>query len=169
VTPLPAAQVVFVTPPRSATVGGCSAALTLESRDSSGNLSPLDAVTAVALSASPSSGFAFFVDATCSTAVSSVSFAAGGSAATFYFTGTVPGSVAVTATPTGLSAASQTELVLPAAAPTQLVFTSAPQSVTAGVCSGAATLESRDSFGNPQGVVAATTLALSAAPAGAAN
>lgn len=165
VTPLPATQVVFVTPPRSATVGGCSDALTLETRDAAGNVSPVDAVTAVALSASPASGFNFFADAACATPVSSVSLAAGTGSATFRFIGTVPGSVVVTATPAGLSAASQTELVLPAAAPTQLVFTSAPQSVTAGGCSGAATLESRDSFGNPQSVGAATTVTLTAAPA----
>ena len=166
VTPLPADHVVFVTPARSATVGACSSALTLESRDASGNPSPVGATAVISLSSAPSSGFRFFADPGCSTAIGSVSLAAGASAATFYFAGTVPNSVSVTATPSGLASASQTELVLPAASPTQLTFTTTAQSVTAGDCSGAVALETRDSYGNPQAVVSATAVSLGALPAG---
>ena len=42
----------------------------------------------------------------------------------------------------------QAETIVPAA-PDRLVFTSAPQTVTAGSCSGAATVEAHDVHGNP--------------------
>ena len=160
----PPDRVVFLTPARSATVGACSAVLTLQSRDASGNAAPVAAATAVALGASPAAGFGFFSDATCTLAVASVTIASGSSTASFYFKGTVPQPVTVTATPAVLAAASQGELVLPATAPTQLVFTTAPQAVLAGACSGTVTVESRDSFGNTQAVGANTTVNLTAAP-----
>ncbi len=164
VVPAVADHLAFVTPPRSASVGACSSALTVESRDAFGNASAVGAATAVALQAAPASGFGFFSDAACGAGASSATLGAGAFRATFYFRGTVPGSVAVTAAPSGLASVQQAQAVLAADAPSQLAFATAPQRVVAGACSGAAVLESRDSFGNPLAVSADATVALAATP-----
>ncbi|MGC4119799.1 MAG: DUF2341 domain-containing protein [Myxococcales bacterium] len=157
-------HLAFTTAPRSISVGACSVVLTLESQDPYGNPSPIAAATPISLAGAPAAGFGFYSDPACGTSVAAVTLAAGASAADFYFRGTVPGPVGVSATAGGLAGASQTETVLPANTPTQLVFTSAAQRLAAGVCSQAAALETQDSFGNGLAVVADTPVTLEAAP-----
>ena len=166
-TIVPAApdRLVFTTAPQTLTAGACSGAATVEALDVHGNVAPVAALTTVALSATPGTGFAFFDTAGCgSTAVTSVDLAAGASSRTFWFRGTAAGTVTVTANGAGIpAAASQAESIVPGA-PDRLVFTTAPQTVTAGTCSGAATVESLDVHGNVAPVAALTAVALSAAP-----
>lgn len=159
---LPAA-IAFTTAPQSVPAGSCSAVTGLETRDAFGNVATAGSAVAVALAATPSAGFAFFGDAGCVTPVSGATFAAGASAASFWFRGTVTGSVRVDATAPGLAGASQAETISPAAAD-RLAFTTAPQSVAAGACSAAVTVQSRDALGNASAVPAATTVTLSASP-----
>ncbi len=165
VTAAPPDRLAFVTSAQSVTVGACSALATLQSRDPFGNAAPVGAGTAVALVAAPATGFTFYSDAACATAVTSATLAAGTSSTGFYFRGTSPGTVTVTASATGLTAASQAQTLTPAAAPSQLAFTTASLALTAGSCSAQVTVETRDSFGNPQNVGAATAVGLAAAPA----
>jgi hypothetical protein len=162
--PAAADRLVFATAPQAVTAGSCSAAVTVEARDLQGNVAPVAALTSVALSAAPGTGFAFFDAAGCGgTPVTSVDLAAGASSATFWFRGTAAGTVTVTATGAGIpTAATQAETIL-SVAPDRLVFTSAPQTVTAGSCS-SAVLETRDVQGNPTPAAALTPVALSAAP-----
>jgi hypothetical protein len=158
-------QLVFTTPARTASAGGCSGQLTVQSQDSFGVARTVSAATPVNLSAAPATGFTFYSDAGCTAAVASVSIAAGASAASFWFKGTAAGNVGVTAAASGLTSATQTETVSPAA-PGVLLFTTASQTRQAGQCSAVATVQSQDPYGNVSPVVAATTVSLSASPAG---
>jgi hypothetical protein len=164
ITPAVADRLVFATSPQTVGAGACSAVATVQARDPLGNVSALTSATTVALSAAPSTGFAFFSDAGCTSPISSATIAAGGSQASFHFLGNATGSFTVTPSAPGLSSASQLETVVPAAAD-RLAFTTAPQTVTAGGCSAAATVEATDPLGNPSAVAAATTVTLAAAPA----
>ncbi|HET8541218.1 MAG TPA: hypothetical protein VFL83_15190 [Anaeromyxobacter sp.] len=167
VAPAAPDRLVFTTAPRTAAAGACSGAATVEARDAYGNVAPVAALTAVSLAAAPAAGFAFFDAAGCGGApVGSVSLPAAASSATVWFRGTAAGAVTVTATGAGIPvAAAQVETVEPAA-PAAVVFTSAPQTLVAGGCSGAARIELRDAFGNPTADPgAAIGLALSALPA----
>jgi hypothetical protein len=167
-TVVPAApdRLVFTSAPQTLTAGNCSAAATVEARDVHGNVAPVAALTSVTLTAVPAAGFAFFDSAGCGGApVTSVDLAASASSATFWFRDTAAGAVTVTATGAGIpTAASQGETILPAA-PDRLVFTTAPQTVTAGSCSAAVTVEALDLHGNVAPVAALTSLTLTAAPA----
>ena len=96
--------------------GSCSALVTLEVRDSFGNVSPVAAGATVGLTAAPSANFLFYSDATCTTAVTGVPIAPNGSTASFYFRGTGVGAVEVTAAATGLGSVDQTETLSPAPA-----------------------------------------------------
>ncbi len=165
VTAAPPDRIAFLTAAQSVTVGACSSGVTLQSRDASGNASAVAGATAIALTAAPAAGLTFYSNATCTTALTSVTLAAASSSVGFYFRSTAPGAVTLTATPAGLLPASQGQAVTPAAAPSQLAFTTAAPSLAAGNCSGAVTVQTRDSFNNPQNVAAATTVSLAAAPA----
>ncbi|MHB8872469.1 MAG: MopE-related protein, partial [Myxococcaceae bacterium] len=154
---LPPNELVFTTGAQSRVAGICSALATLEVRDSFGNVSPVAAGATVGLTAAPSTGFLFYSDATCVTAVTGVPIAPNGSTAGFYFRGTATGAVVVTAAATGLGSVGQTETVTPAAA-FRLTFLSAAQTLTAGDCSGPVTVRALDSFGNPSPVSGATTV-----------
>src|SRR5206468_2518813 len=92
-----------------------------------------------------------------------VAINAGTSSASFYFKGTLARSVTVTAAGAGLSSPTQVETIAPGS-PTALAFTTAGQSVTAGACSAQVAVEAQDALGNPSGVTASTSVALSAAP-----
>jgi hypothetical protein len=143
-----ATGLAFITTPQTVTAGACSGAATLQARDAWANPTAPSgtAATPVALAAP---GLTLYTDAACATApVTAVSIPAAALSASFYFRGTAAGAATVTATATGLTAVSQTETLVAASA-TQLAFTTAPQTVTAGACSGVATVEARDAWGNP--------------------
>jgi len=164
VTPAPADRLAFVTPPRTASAGACSAVVTIARRDPFGNDSPGAAAT-VALAAMPAAGFTFYSDPGCTMSTTTAGLANGAAQASFYFIGTVAAAETLTVTSAPLMPASQAATVTAAAAPTQLVFTTPPRTVTAGACSAVLTVQSRDSFNNPRSVTANTPVALTGAGA----
>ncbi len=164
ITPAAASQVVFTSAAQTLVVGNCSAAASVQTRDPFGNASPVAAATAVALSSTSATG-TFFSDATCTTAIAQATIASGSSAGGFYFRDTRSGTATLTAAPSGLTLATQLQTFNPAPA-TRLVFTTAALNQLAGACSGAVTLQARDSFGNASNVAAATTVTLATSSTG---
>src|SRR5207237_111736 len=71
----------------------------------------------------------------------------------------------ITAAASGLASATQPETINPAAA-SKLVFTTAAQTLNAGVCSLVATVQSQDNSGNPANVASATTVNLATTSTG---
>src|SRR5207302_791489 len=69
-------------------------------------------------------------------------------------------SPSLTASSTGLTSDTQVETIT-AAGPTRLALITAPQTVTAGSCSGIVTVQSQDALGNPASVTLATVVSLS--------
>lgn len=165
ITPDAPSTLAFVTSSQTVTSGVCSAVATIETRDQYGNPSDVAAATTINLTAAPDLGFTFFSDASCNSAVTSIAVQNGGRQADFYFSGTMAGLVQVTARVTGYTNDARQSETITAAAPTQLVFTTAPQSVAEGTCSGVVGLQSQDTFGNPSNVAQSETITLSAQPA----
>jgi hypothetical protein len=157
-------KVVILAPSQSVTADQCSAAVTVQRQDSFGNpVSIGEPALTVTLTATPSTGFVFYSD-NCQTPVTSVEIPEDESQTTFYFRGTKSGDVTVTPSAPDFSGVGRTETISADSAVT-LVFTTAEQTVTAGSCSGATTVQARDSFGNPAPVTADTVVDLSAVPA----
>lgn len=163
ITPAPPTVLAFTSAPQTVTAGRCSSASNLESRDGFGNVSAVTAATSVTLLASPSAGFTFYSDPSCLTSTLTTTIAASTSSASFWFMGTLPGSVTVTASASGMSSAVQTQTLSSAAQ--RLAFLTAAQSRAAGECSAVVQIESQDMGGSPAPVGSATTVNLVAAPA----
>lgn len=161
--PEDAGHLVFATGAQTLAAGACSAQVTLEARNGAGAPWVVAADTVVDLAASPSAGFAFFSDAACAVEVSSATIAQGQGSTSFWFRGTGPGVVTISATSTTLGIATQVEAVQ-TGIPTALGFATPPQTVAAGQCSGTMRVESRNAAGNPTSVAAGTSIALGASP-----
>jgi hypothetical protein len=160
----PPNKLVFTTAPQTKKANACSGAVTLQAQDSGGNVVTLSSPLNINLAAAPSTGFGFYSDPLCSMAVSQAAIGTGASQATYYFKGTAAGAVTMS---TGSSLAvnpTQVATIQPEVAGA-LVFTNLPLTVTAGVCSAALTLQSRDAYGNASPVAADTAVMLSAMPA----
>ncbi|HET8539026.1 MAG TPA: hypothetical protein VFL83_04045, partial [Anaeromyxobacter sp.] len=168
IVPAPPDRLVFVTSPQTTTAGVCSAVARVESRDPYGNPSPVGALTAAALAAAPSGGFAFHSDPSCATTVTGTSLAAGASAADLYWRGTAAGAVAVTATAGGWTPASQTATVTPGATD-RFAWDAIPSPQAQGVPF-AVTVRARDAWGNATPAFGGTaSLAASAGTASCAS
>jgi hypothetical protein len=117
--PGPASKLVFTNTAVTVTAGVCSSALTVQSQDSSGNVSNVSSTETLAPSASPSAGASFYTDNTCTTTVtaSNLTIPTGSNTATFFFKDAAAGSITLTVTGTGAftangaNAATQTETV----------------------------------------------------------
>ena len=160
INPGPPSALVFTTTAQSRTAGSCSGVATVQLRDSFGNPVSVMAPTPVTLTsnANPPSSFQFFTDAACTgTGVSSTTMAAGSSTASFYFKGTVAGTVEMTATQGGFSVR-QNATITPGT-PTTLAFSQPSMTVAAGDCT-AVTLFSTDDFGNRSNVSGPQTITL---------
>jgi len=153
----------FTSPAQTLPSGVCSAALTLQSQLSSGT--PANVGSTEVLTPSGPAGTSFYTDSGCTTAVTSGSLTipTGSNTANFYMKASVAGSPGITVTGSGAftATATQPETVTPS----KLVFTSTAQTLNAGVCSAALTVQSQDSVGNPSNVGTTETLAPSG-PAG---
>jgi hypothetical protein len=160
-----AAALVFISAPQTLSVGSCSAPVTLQARDAFGNAATVGALLAVALS-SDSAGNTFYSDA-CATPASSVPLAAGASTVTFHFRDTLAGAPVIAVSAPGLAPDPQQSQSIDAATISQLAFTSAPQTLTAGGCSGLVTVQARDAFDNPAAGGAARPIALTSSSPGA--
>src|SRR5207302_1227080 len=110
----------ITTSAQTLTAGTCSAAVTVESRDSVGAATPVPSNYTLSFSGSSTS---FYSDAGCTTQVFSMVFTAGTSTQTFYLRRVVAGLVTVNAS-TGFGSANQTETINADVAST-LAFSSA--------------------------------------------
>ena len=143
----------------------CSPEVDIGVVDALGNVSPRAANTLVNVAVSPS-GIAFFSDAGCALGITQVTILGGSGsngAAKFYFKGNSAAQYTVNLTASGLTLTTQNEAVKAGLA-TQFAFTTSPAPTTAGSCSPALSVQSRDSFGNPSAVTTPVTIALSSAP-----
>ncbi|MCC7386572.1 MAG: hypothetical protein IT384_32335 [Deltaproteobacteria bacterium] len=155
---------VFVTPPRVATAGECSAALTLESRASDGAASTSPQPRAIELTAAPPLDLSFFSDAACATPVASATIAAGSSQVNVYVRATRAGSPILTAAGADFTAIATQLLTVAPAAPAAMVFTSPAPRIQIDACSPPATIELRDAFGNAAPAGATRAVSLTATP-----
>ncbi|HVE84331.1 MAG TPA: PKD domain-containing protein, partial [Myxococcales bacterium] len=155
----PPAELRFSSAAQRLTAGACSGLATVDVYDASGNPTSFSAGATVSLS-STSGTLRFYSNATCTTAITSVAVAAGGSQAGFYFRDTTAGTWQTTATSGALTPANQSQIIDPAA-PARVAFVTTAQTVTAGGCSGAATIHVQDQYGNDSAAGAATALTLS--------
>jgi len=161
--PEEAGHLAFATGAQTLAAGACSAQVTVEARSGTGGPWVVAADTVVDLTASPSAGFAFFSDQACAVGASSATISQGQGSTRFWFRGTAPGVVTISATSQALGTATQVEAVQ-VGGPTALGFATSAQTVAAGQCSGAMRVESRDGGGNPAGVSADTSISLAASP-----
>lgn len=116
VNPGPPSSLGFSTPARTVKAAGCSAAVTVASLDAFGNPSPVGSDLALAVSATPAAGVAFYADAACSTALGSTSIVAGTAGATFYFKRATSGPLRIEVTGavgSGTQTVSQDETIEP--------------------------------------------------------
>jgi len=158
------AQLAFVSAAQALSVGACSAIVTVQVQDASGNAANVSVNTTVTLSAAPAAGMSFYASPSCTGApLGTLVIGTGTSSGTFYFTTTTAGAITLTASAGSLSPANQVETLN--ANPTgALAFITPAQSVAAGACSQAATIQARDGFGNVSPVSADAAIALSASP-----
>ncbi|HVE85973.1 MAG TPA: hypothetical protein VND93_24120, partial [Myxococcales bacterium] len=155
----PPGALAFATAAQTLPAGGCSAVITVQTRDGFGNPSNVSGATAVAL-ATTSTGGRFFTDAACGTApVTQVSISAGTQSASFYYRDTRSGTSTLTATAGSLTGGTQDETVL-AGPRSKLAFLTAAQTLVAGDCSSVATVQFQDQYGNPVPVTAPTVVSL---------
>lgn len=158
-------QLAFATPPRAADVGACSSAsVDLETRSADGMPAPVAAATTVNLRSRNNNLF-FFTNDRCQNARTQVTVPAGGTRASFYFRGSTAGASPIDVTSPGLTPASQ-DAIIRNGTPTSVVFTSAAQTVSAGVCSGAVVLEARNAFGGATSFASQTAAGLTLTPSG---
>lgn len=162
IVPGPPVRVRFATGPQIVPVNQCSAPVTAQLADGSGNPTPSTQAVAVALSATPQAGLTFYADAACSQPVTTLTIAAGNREGAFHFRTTSVGPVALELGAAGLMGDTQTHTIDQAAA--VLAFTSAPQSPWAGECSGPLTIESRDAQGVATPMVGNVIVSLTALP-----
>jgi hypothetical protein len=139
-------RLVFRTAPLTVTAGTCSGIARVASVDAQGNASPVSALTAVTLSATPNTSFKFYSDASCTAEVTSIGITSGGSETSFYFRGTRAGQVTVSTTAQGFTGTLQVQTINPG--PPAVVAFGDSVALQAGNCSTIITVELRDSFGN---------------------
>ncbi len=152
VSPAAASQLVFTTAPQTLTAGVASGTITIALEDSLGN--PVDAATALTVNVAALPAPAR------SRPPRPLTIPAGAATASFQYSDTSAGTPTLTASAGGLASATQKETVNPAAA-SHLAFTTAPQTLTAGIASGTITVALEDSFGNPVDAGSALTVSLS--------
>lgn len=106
------AAVMFLTPPRTERVDGCSPEVVIALTDVQGNRVPAPASTTITLVAVPAAALTFFSDDGCSSQVSSVVIPPGMDQVTAHFRGSAAGTYQLHAQ-TGAASASQDAVVLP--------------------------------------------------------
>ena len=157
VSPAVASQLAFTTAPQTLTVGVASNTITVALEDAFGN--PVDASSGLTVNLSTSSTGGTF------TPGSSLTIPAGASQVSFTYTDTELGTPTLTAAVSGLTSASQQETVSAVVA-SQLAFSTAPQTLTAGVASNTITVSLEDASGNPIDASSNLTVNLSTNSAG---
>ncbi|HYI02376.1 putative metal-binding motif-containing protein [Hyalangium sp.] len=154
----PGNRLIFASAARTAIAGACSQVVQFQAQDAQGNPAPVATTTRVALSAAPPTGFTFYSDAGCTSAVTGLDLTAGTSNGSFYFRGTRAGSVSMSLTASGFTGSLQSATIN-AGPPSVMVFTG-PAPLPAGDCSGLVTVELRDAHDNPTPATSGTTINL---------
>jgi adhesin/invasin len=152
VDPAAASRLAFVTTPQTLTAGVASGTITAALEDAFGNRVSASGALTVALSTTSTKGTF--------SPTSPVTIPAGGSTVSFHYSDTSTGTPVLTAAIGSLTAATQQETVVPAAA-SHLAFTTAPQTLTAGVASNTITVALEDAFGNTVEATSPLTVTLS--------
>jgi hypothetical protein len=159
-------KLAFTTSAQTLSAGACSAAITVQSQDASGNPANPASVEAVALS-SNSPGGTFYNDAACSTAaITNTSIPTSVNTATFFYNDTKAGSSTVTATGSGAFASVITQIeTITAGAASKLVFGQQPSNTLAGgTITPAVTVLIQDQFGNATTSAANVTMGIATNP-----
>ena len=143
--------------PANVGAGICSNALTVARQNAAG----LDtaAGSAVNVTLGSTSGGGYYSNATCTTAITTLSIGANASTASVYYMSTAAGAKTLTASAAGLSNGSFTLTVDPGP-PTQLTLTAVPAILPLNTCSTAVTVQSRDALQNSAPFTASTPLAI---------
>lgn len=162
VNPGAPSKLAFTTNEQTLEVNTCSAVTTVQVRDSSNNPSPVTSNTTVNLTASPSGNITFYLNADCTGPTTSISIPTGQTHGSFYFRDTTAENVTITASNAGLTNATQDQSIT-SPQPTALVFMTAPQTRTAGSCSGLVTVQAQANGSNTT-VTSNTLVDLTAAP-----
>jgi uncharacterized protein (TIGR03382 family) len=156
-------QVRFVGAPQSLWPGQCSANTLIQVTEPGGTPIPQFIPLQVSVASSSSSASLHSTAACGAPGVSTVTIQPGQSSAGFFFQDNTPGTPTLTASVPTLVSATQAQTIRRVA--TQLAIVSAPQTIGAGQCSAAVTVEAQDSGGVPSDVQVDTVVTL----AGAAN
>jgi hypothetical protein len=163
VRPPVAVTLGFASVAAAVAAGTCSPQLAVEVRGADGAPTQVEAATAVALSTA-AAGVTFHLQPGCGdAAVSSVSIPAGQGTGRFHFLTARSGTVAIRVDAPALVSARQAYTVNPGPA-VALAFSSAPQVVGVGGCSGPVAVEVRDVHGNAAQPVGPLAVSLSATP-----
>ena len=143
----------------------CAGPLTVETRDLLNAVAPVSVLTNVTLSSDPS-GVTFFDAAGCAGGgTAAVNIPSGGSTVSFYARATVAASYTLTAAGAGLGEDTQS-FDVSAAAAAKLDFQPSSQTIKAGACSAAVTVERQDPFDNPVAAGGALTVDLASSATG---
>lgn len=163
---LPPTKLAFATPPQTVAVNQCSQPVIIESRTALDQMSAVTLDTPLSITSMPA-GTAFFVDSSCSQALSNPRLTAGSSRLTFYFRVPAlgPGNVLLTVSALTLAQATQNETVSPTPDGLTLTFNVAAQN--AGSCVPATVTAT--AAGAPVAVPMDTTVTLTALPMGGAR
>jgi hypothetical protein len=164
VAPGTPSALAFTAGPLDLNAGACGG-LGVQLRDTNGNATPPTSATPVSLS-STSSGNHFYVDAKCSVVATTVTIPSGSNGANFFFSDTQVGSPTISASVSSLAPATQVEQIYATPVTSNPAFVSAAQTLTAGACSSAVTVQMQDSSGNQVNVSSATTVTLSSSSGG---
>ena len=159
------ARLGFATGPQTLPVNQCSGVTTVRVENGDGVPWNVPAATVVNLSSSSPAG-PLFADSSCTTAISTLGLAAGTSSASFHWLDTRAGTPVLSATAASLAPASQSQTII-AGPPAVWQFVTAAQLVGAGLCSGLATVEQADSFGNSATQATAISVGLLSSSSGA--
>ncbi|WP_224247745.1 hypothetical protein [Hyalangium gracile] len=155
---------VRLTGPSTATAGDCNATqITLSLLDAYNNPTVATTTTSISLSVSSGRPLTFSRTVGCPSASSTVPINTGSGSATMFFRGTEAGTSTIRAT-SGSMSPGTLNVTIQAAVPSALEFTTAAQTVQAGNCSSATTVQLRDSYNNPAQATSNTTVTLAVSP-----
>lgn len=160
-----APSAIIIAGPVTVQAAACSAAISVSLQDAFGN--PATATTNTTINLVPSNAqLTIHGTNACGAQVPSVSILAGTGSRDFFVRSTQANSYSITATGSSLTNGT-VNVTVTAGPPAVVAFTTAQQSMQAGVCSGVATVQLRDANTNPVSVASPTTVDLSvSAPQG---
>ena len=154
-------QLVITSAPQTLSIGACSAPVTFEVRDGP-TATRVPVSTNLSLAATPGKVISFFSGPGCTDA-GPLTLAADASTGSFSFLGTDGGAFTLDLTAPLVAGTAQQALITYAPL-ASLAFVTAPQTVRAGDCSGAITVELRDATNAPTKANAPVILTLGATP-----